>query len=156
MSSEATAHRDHPAGSVELGAAHRAGLFASSACAIHCAVTPFLVSLLPLFGVQTLLDQRLEWFLVGVAVALGGWTIVPAYRRHHHRTSPVVLFGIGAALMVGARLLVAHGTPMEFPVSVAGALCLVAAQTLNARFRHTCPCDHSTHDHPAAASRHLH
>lgn len=129
------------------GHAHRAGLFASTACAIHCALTPLFVSVFPLMGLQTLLDERVEWTLVLLAVALGGVTIVPAFRRHHHRVSPLVLFGCGASLMIAARVAVPHGDALELPISILGASCLVAAQVLNARFRHTCPCDHSTHGH---------
>jgi hypothetical protein len=136
-----------PAVTPSLSHGHRAGLFASWACAVHCALTPFAVSLFPLAGAQTWLDHRLEWLLVALAIVLGAATIVPAYNRHHHRRSPLIWFAAGSALMLGARLLVPHGAAAELPLSLAGAAALITAQVLNARYRHICPCDHSTHGH---------
>lgn len=134
-----------------MDTAERLGLMATGVCAVHCALTPLLVSLLPMMGLGALLNPRVEWALVGLAIALGAGTIVPAYRHHHHRVAPVVLFVIGAACLLGAHAIVPHGSIAEIPTAFLGALGLSSAQIVNARLRHTCPCDHGLHEHPETA-----
>lgn len=134
-----------------LEAVDRLGLMATGVCAVHCALTPLLVSILPMIGLGALLNPQIEWVLVGLALALGAGTIVPAYRHHHHRIAPLVLFGIGAVCLVGAHTVVLHGSVAEIPTAFLGAVGLTSAQIVNARLRHTCPCDHGLHEHPGGA-----
>jgi hypothetical protein len=104
-----------------------------------------------MIGLGALLNPRLEWALVGLAIALGAGTIIPAYRHHHHRVAPVVLFIIGAAGLLGSHAIVPHGSVAAIPTAFLGALGLTSAQIVNARLRHTCPCDHGLHEHPDTA-----
>lgn len=134
-----------------IDTAERLGLMATGVCAVHCALTPLLVSLLPMIGLGALLNPQVEWGLVGLAIALGAGTIVPAYWHHHHRVAPVVLFVIGAACLLGAHAIVPHGSVAEIPTAFLGAIGLTSAQIVNARLRHTCPCDHGLHEHPDMA-----
>jgi len=138
-------------GGVEI--AEGVGLMASWACAVHCALTPVLVSLLPMIGLGTLLDERVEWLLVGAALALGVLTLVPGYRRHHRRASPLAWFAAGAVILLAARLVLPHGTLAELPLAFLGAVLLTAAQLGNARLRHVCPCEHGAHEHLQVESR---
>lgn len=137
-----------------LDTADRLGLMATGVCAIHCALTPLLVSLLPILGLGALLDPRIEWALMTGALGLGAATILPAYRHHHHRLLPVVLYAVGAVALVGAHSLVPQGGIAELPTAFLGALGLTSAQVVNARLRHTCPCDHGLHEHPAEPHGH--
>lgn len=130
-----------------LDAAERLGLMATTVCAVHCALTPLLVSILPVIGLGALLNPQVEWALVTLALALGAATIVPAYRHHHHRATPLLLFGVGALCLIAAHTVVGHGSVAEVPTAFLGAVALTSAQIVNARLRHTCPCDHGRHEH---------
>ena len=49
----------------------KAGATASLACAVHCALMPLVVTLLPLVGLGFLADERTEWALLGLSAPAG-------------------------------------------------------------------------------------
>src|SRR5690348_9027020 len=51
-------------------AADRVGATASFLCAVHCALLPFVIALLPLIGLGFLADHRFERVFVACAAAL--------------------------------------------------------------------------------------
>jgi len=64
----------------------------SIACAVHCAVTPLALLLIPGWGLGVLNDPWIEASLLAFVLVLGGSTVIHAY-RHHQSRIPVVLFG---------------------------------------------------------------
>lgn len=52
----------------------RLGAGVSFACAIHCAIMPFVIALMPFIGYTFLADERLENIIVGLSVALAAAT----------------------------------------------------------------------------------
>lgn len=112
------------------------GFWVSSACAVHCAVTPLVLVALPFVGWQSL-ELWLRGAAIGVGlIAIGGGALF-------HRTAravPSLLVGI--ALIVVASLL--HGSLIaESGVSVLASLALLRAHWLNtracAKVCHDCP-----------------
>jgi hypothetical protein len=116
----------------------RFGMIASCACAIHCAVVPILLGVLPLVGVAVLGDERLELLMLGVAICIGVASLLPAYIRHHRRSLPLLTFTAGLALVIIAHLAVKEtGLPHTMFV-VAGGFIISVAHFLNRRFCQKC------------------
>ena len=94
--------------------ADRIGVIASTLCAIHCAVTPFLLILLPSFG-RIWSHSASHWgmalFVVPIAIAMVG----AGYRRHRRKW--VIASGfIGIALVIfGAAVPYLEQGPVEPP-----------------------------------------
>jgi hypothetical protein len=79
--------------------------------------------------------------LLLASLALGIKSLWPSYRYWHYKPQPLWLLASGGALLVGARLLLAHGLPMEAPLTAAGALLLVGAHLYNrTRYRQCLDC----------------
>ena len=116
----------------------RIGVIASCVCAVHCALTPLLISLVPLLGLSLLADERAEWTLVGISVAMGFLSLVPAYIRRHRRGRPLVLFGAGLLLILIARLLLDEKVSFEIPFVLLGALLIVTSHVVNLRLCRAC------------------
>lgn len=68
-------------------------------CAVHCALLPFVLALLPLVGLGFLAGHAFERVFVACAAALASASIVAAYRRH--RRPQALLFMVpGIALLL--------------------------------------------------------
>jgi hypothetical protein len=66
-----------------LGILDTFGTVASLLCAVHCAVTPMAMALLPLVGLEFLGAEATEYTLVGLSSVVGSVSLVPkqAYAR---------------------------------------------------------------------------
>nr|WP_225561570.1 MerC domain-containing protein [Rhodanobacter sp. DHB23] len=62
--------------------ADRVGATASFLCAIHCALLPFVLTVLPLLGLEFLAGYRFERDFVLFAATLALFALVGGYRRH--------------------------------------------------------------------------
>ena len=67
--------------------ADRVGATASFLCAIHCALLPFVLALLPFVGLEFLADHRFERGFVLFACTLALFAMIRGYRRHPVRAS---------------------------------------------------------------------
>lgn len=105
------------------------GIGLAGLCVVHCLLTLLVVSVLGLGG-HFLLDENIH--RIGLALALGvaalaiGWGIL-----RHGRMLPfaVALGGLG---LMGAALVVPHGTD-EFLLTLVGVAIVAAAHWLNLR-----------------------
>jgi uncharacterized membrane protein YjjB (DUF3815 family) len=86
-------------------AADRVGATASFLCAVHCALLPFVIALLPLIGLGFLAGHAFERVFVVCAAALAMVSIAGAYRRHR---KPHALF-----LMIPGIVLLVTGVAIE-------------------------------------------
>jgi hypothetical protein len=116
----------------------RAGIIASSVCAVHCVVSPLLPVVMSLHGLRASLNQNAEWVFVGVSFALGSASLLPSYVHLHRRAAALVLFTSGAALMLAGRLLIPF-EDIEALLVVIGALAMLAAHGANRWLCRTCP-----------------
>ena len=80
------------------------GITASIACAIHCAVLPLLLTSLPVFGINIIDNLAFEYGMILLALGVGGWSLYHGYRRHHHQRLPLMIFGLGMALLFSKEL----------------------------------------------------
>jgi hypothetical protein len=116
----------------------RIGVIASCACLLHCALTPLLIAAIPLLGLSMLADERVEWSFVGISVATGFLSLVPAYLRRHKRGRPLVLFGAGLVLILIARLVLEESFHFELPMVLTGALLMITSHIVNLRLCRSC------------------
>jgi hypothetical protein len=76
----------------------RLGATGSLLCAIHCALLPALIALLPSLGIAAWLDNGFERGFVVFATLLGLFTLAWGYRRHRAVRALWLLFP-GLALL---------------------------------------------------------
>lgn len=106
------------------------GVAATTVCALHCAVTPFLM-LLPLAGLSVLTDERFEWLLVGASLVFGSFNLMPDYLRHHRQFRPIAIFALGFAFMLVAKLWFEDELRIGIPIAVTGGAMILAAYWIN-------------------------
>lgn len=118
----------------------RIGITASTLCAIHCAALPFLITVLPLWGMGFLANEAVEIAMIAVSLVIGIWSLSTAYRKQHRRVMPILVLVTGFACIAfghfsGIELL----EPILIPI---GGLTIAAAHYINLRMLKSCPLDH--------------
>lgn len=107
------------------------GMAASTACAIHCAAIPLLLTFGSL-GVFTMLThpyiEPIALMISGV-VAIG--SMLPAYRNHHHSATPLLIMAVGFLLIASGRVV--ESEHWEIIGTVSGALAVAFAHYWNWR-----------------------
>lgn len=124
----------------------RVGATASMLCAVHCALLPFVLALLPLIGLEFLAGHTFERVFVACAAALACASLLSAYRRHRR---PHALF-----LMVPGIVLLCVGIVVNLDVHilvhtacvVTGGVLVASAHVVNlvlAHRHHQATCVHA-------------
>ena len=122
----------------------RAGATASFLCAIHCAIVPFVVTLLPLIGLGFLTSRPIEWGLLGLSASLGSLSLCLGFREHGSRRVFGIL-AVAVTLLVAGRIFEERHFGLWGPVlMVAGGLTMMGAHLFN---RFLCSSCRSCHDH---------
>jgi hypothetical protein len=83
----------------------RIGITASTLCAIHCAALPFVITVLPMWGVGFLANEAVEITMIAVSLIIGIWSLSAAYRKQHHRIIPVLILISGFACIAVGHFL---------------------------------------------------
>jgi hypothetical protein len=113
--------------------ADRIGAAASFLCAIHCALLPFVLALLPLVGLEFLADHRFERGFVMFACALALVALVRGFRRHQ-QPLPLLLATPGLALLLlGVTLAENYSIVLHSVLVTSGGLLLATAHFVNLR-----------------------
>lgn len=114
-------------------AADRLGAVASFLCAIHCALLPFVIAVLPLLGLSFLGSHRFEEVFVSCACVLAASALISGYRRHHRRL-PMFFAVPGLLLLVLGVTFLHGGSLMVHSVLVTtGGLLVATAHFINLR-----------------------
>lgn len=117
-------------------AADRVGATASFLCAVHCALLPFVIALLPLIGLGFLADHRFERVFVACAAALASVTILTAWRRHRKLHALFLLVpGIGL-LLAGIVIDIGVHEWMHTGLVVCGGVLVASAHVVNLVLSH--------------------
>lgn len=111
------------------------GTMVSWACAVHCLALPFAVAFLPLIGLSFLLDERVEWTIIGGSILIGVLSFLPAYFRQHGKLRATALFLAGISLIIAAHLLFEDSFAAQMVFILSGAILITAAHLVN---RHLC------------------
>ena len=137
-----------PRSRLDVSKLDRAGATASFLCAIHCAIMPFVIALLPLFGLSFLASEPVEWALLAASATLGSWSLCLGFRQHRSRLVFMVL-GVALALLVAGRIFhephladhhlhEPHYGIWGLVLMVLGGLTMMSAHLLNHRLCHAC------------------
>lgn len=128
-------------------AADRMGATASLLCALHCALLPFVLALLPLLGLGFLADHRFERIFVACAAALASVTIFTAWRRHRKLHALFLLVPGIALLLSGIVIDIDRREWLHTALVVAGGVLVASAHIVNLvlshRHVHTADCGHA-------------
>ena len=110
------------------------GIVASTICLIHCAAMPFLITVLPLIGLEFLQGHTAHRVLAFFVVAFACLAIIPGYVNH--RNAPILmamLLGVSIVLLAtfGSGRLFSDN--LELPLITVGNLIVVATHLRNRR-----------------------
>lgn len=113
------------------------GTTASMVCAVHCALLPVLISLLPALGLGVLAMNGLEWSFVVFATSLGLFSLWLGYRRHRvYRALAFLAPGLGL-VWLGVLVPQIHLQPLRHAVVMtAGGTLIAIAHLVNLRLSH--------------------
>lgn len=123
--------------SFQTGIWDRIGVGVSGLCAAHCAVTPIVVAVLPLWSA---LEEVNHWIHPVLAVLLIPVTLLALYTclRTHRHPAVLALLGSGLTLILAAWLfghdLQSHH--LEAVLTSLGGALLIAGHVVNARQAH--------------------
>lgn len=126
----------------------RIGATGSLLCAIHCALLPILIALLPSLGLATWLGDDFEVGFVLFATLFGLAVLVWSYRRHRAMRALGLLLPGLAVLWIGIlyaplhHAVVPHAVAMTFGGTLVG-LAHVTNLRLNHGHVHDASCAHS-------------
>jgi hypothetical protein len=126
------AHAEKSAGLDRIGAT------TSSLCAIHCALMPLVITILPLIGLGFLADERVEWLLVGTCAALGIASICLGHREHKRKRAAALLC-LGLSLLAVGRVSEERALGRySVVIVVLGGLAVAASHVVNRRLCMAC------------------
>jgi hypothetical protein len=127
---------DTPAEISALNRVDHIGTYLSFACAVHCALTPLAVALLPFLAFESASQEIIHKgvILVSVVLAVGGfcWGV-----RRHKAWHLLLLVGSGIALLTFSQF--GSNAHAEMIV-VGGVLCLAASHWINRQLCKRCLC----------------
>ena len=114
----------------------RLGLFGSVLCALHCALLPVLIALLPTLGLGGAALIDFDQAFTVFATLLGLTTLTLGYRRHRAFHAWMVLIP-GLALVWWGSFFGLHDHSLaHVGVMVAGGSAIAAAHLINLRLGH--------------------
>lgn len=119
-----------------LKRADRIGFAASFLCALHCALLPVLLAVLPAFGLKVGGWIDIDQGFVVFATLLGATTLTLGWRRHRgFRAWALLVPGLALVWLGAFSPLHDHGV-LHAVVMTAGGLLLAGAHLLNLRLTH--------------------
>lgn len=115
----------------------RLGVGVSITCAIHC-VAAALLAAAPAFaaGSAPALGEGLEWMetaLLGIALGIGTFALLPSFLREHRNAIPLVLFALGMGVIALMRGF--DSDLAEIAGTVSGVALVASAHLVNLRSR---------------------
>lgn len=116
--------------------ADRVGATASFLCAVHCALLPLLIAVLPALGLGFLADHGFERGFVLFAVILAFSTMLAGFRRHHHLRAFWFLIPGALLLLTGVLIDLEHTGPLHAVLLASGGTLVALAHLINLRLGH--------------------
>ena len=110
------------------------GFFASILCALHCALLPFLVVLLPFAELDFLLGPGAELALVGVSLIIAFASVVGSFHRHKRKRVPLAMLLGFSCILYG--ILAAPSAALEILCTSTGGVLVALGHYLSWRYLH--------------------
>ena len=123
------AHKRH-------GLLDRIGATGAFVCALHCALVPLLVALLPALGISLLLSPGFEFGFVLFASLFGLAVLAWSYRRHRTMRALALLVPGLLVLWVGVLYPPLHESVVHAVVMTFGGTLVALAHLANLRLNH--------------------
>jgi hypothetical protein len=113
------------------------GAIAAGVCAVHCALLPLVLALLPTLGLGLLASQGFEFLYVAFATVLALASLVQGYRRHRiHRALSFAIPGL-LAVWTGVLLPAVHeDAVLHAVVMTCGGTLIALAHLINLKLTH--------------------
>lgn len=125
----------------------RIGIGASTLCAVHCALTPLLITIAPLVGLGFLFEEKFEAVFLMVTVGLAFLSIAWGFLKKHRSFEPFYLLLLGAALFFLSHYFEDNQSIqsiMPHPISMGlGGLSIAISHFINLRLCHHYDCETS-------------
>ncbi len=97
-------------------------------CAIHCALLPILITILPFFGLKFGFSPLIETSLVISIVIFCSINLYRGFTWHHHNKFIIVLFLVGLITLISSIFL---SDSLEYFVHIIGAMIVTISQLWN-------------------------
>lgn len=110
------------------------GITASVACAIHCAALPFLMTTLPLWGLEFLAQPWVELSMICLSLVIGVWSLSSSFPKHK-RIIPILILIIGFVFIATGHFTLHSLEPILIPL---GGFTIAAAHYLNWKYSRIC------------------
>jgi hypothetical protein len=139
----------------------RLGFSASTICAIHCALMPFALSVLPVLGLGFLAHGAFELGMIIASAIIGTVSLVSSYRLHQ-RLNPILIMASGALVLLFNFF--GHGShsplieTLHPYLAAFGGLMIATAHRINMKLCRSCEvCAHDhVHDEVTGEIIHVH
>jgi hypothetical protein len=106
------------------------GICVSLLCAIHCALLPLLITLLPLMGLSFLANNYFEMAIIATSLFIGYTSLRGSYRKHYNR-GPLIIITEGFLVIFIGKIMVAPH--YEWLFLTVGGLLIATAHFYNSR-----------------------
>lgn len=116
--------------------ADRLGATASFLCAVHCALLPFVLAVLPTLGLAVLADHAVERGFIVFACSLATVMLLLGYRRHRRVNALAVLLPALLLLFAGVLVDIDQSALAHAWLVSAGGSLLAIAHLVNLRLSH--------------------
>ncbi|MBW7856513.1 MAG: MerC domain-containing protein [Ignavibacteriaceae bacterium] len=137
------------------------GFSASTICAIHCAIMPILLSLLPLGLFEFATSVYFEIGVIGISIIIGLYTFRDGYLKHHHNPIPIIIFIGGFCIIIAGHFIFGghdhsesmtdHGV-IHFFIVPLGAIFIGVSHFLNIKKMKSCNAKHNSENTSVAVN----
>jgi hypothetical protein len=114
----------------------RVGAGASMLCAVHCALLPFVLAVLPLIGLGFLAGHAFERVFVACAALLACASLLTAYRRHRRPHALFLMVPGIALLLLGIMVNLDLHIIVHTASVVTGGVLVASAHVVNLALAH--------------------
>ena len=121
--------------------ADRLGMWASTACVLHCMLTPALLSFSAVFAHLLPSEEHTHRFLAVAITAIGAISLLYGYRRHRRIVVPLLMAAGLVFIFAGAwwgDRLPSHRA--EVAITMMGSALMITAHRMNHTFCRNCSC----------------
>lgn len=120
----------------------RVGMTASTLCAVHCALSPLLITIAPLVGLGFLFEEKFETIFIMATVGLGFLSTAWGFLKKHRSFEPFYLLLLGAAIFYISHNFHDLHQFIPHPISMAlGGLSIAISHFVNLKLCHHYDCD---------------